>query len=290
MRVAIEVEALFIDLHAGALGRRFALHRAPRSARVQALAVYVHPFAEEMNKSRRMAMLQATALANAGWAVLQIDLLGCGDSAGEFADARWDEWVDDVVQACHWLQRRHAATDAPLWLWGLRSGCLLAAAAAALLGRPVNFLFWQPPVNGQMVLQQFLRLKLASELIAGQGKGTMQALHRSLASGAAVDVAGYRLSPALADGLARATLQAPKTPGQVEWLELSSREDASLSPATGLAAARWREAGHALHTHVVNGAAFWQSTEIECVPALLAASTGAATGTAKSPADHGIAA
>jgi len=49
--------------------------------------LYGHPFAEEMNKSRRMAGLQARALARAGYDVLQIDLRGCGGSSGDFGDA-----------------------------------------------------------------------------------------------------------------------------------------------------------------------------------------------------------
>ncbi|MCK7493610.1 MAG: alpha/beta hydrolase [Comamonadaceae bacterium] len=76
-----------------------------------------------MNKSRRMAALQSRALAAAGFAVLRVDLLGCGDSAGDFGDATWPRWVDDVVAAARWLRRQHPdAADAPLWLWGLRAG------------------------------------------------------------------------------------------------------------------------------------------------------------------------
>ncbi|MEP6965262.1 MAG: hydrolase 2, exosortase A system-associated, partial [Polaromonas sp.] len=119
-----------------------------------------------MNKSRRMAALQARALAGAGFDVLQIDLLGCGDSSGDFGDATWQSWVSDVVQACHWLQNRSdmhdaGSTPAQLWLWGLRAGCLLAVEAARQLKRPCNFLFWQPPASGKTLLQQFLRLKVA---------------------------------------------------------------------------------------------------------------------------------
>ena len=66
--------------------------------------VYIHPFAEEMNKARRMAALQSRALAAAGFDVLQIDLLGCGDSSGDFGDATWNDWVNDVVHGCRWLR------------------------------------------------------------------------------------------------------------------------------------------------------------------------------------------
>ena len=40
-----------------------------------------------------MASLQAKAMAGAGYFVLQIDLYGCGDSAGDFGDALWERWI-----------------------------------------------------------------------------------------------------------------------------------------------------------------------------------------------------
>ncbi len=280
MAVGMHTEALFVDLHPGSLGRRFLLHRSPSSGPVRALAVYVQPFAEEMNKSRRMATLQSIALANSGWAVLQIDLLGCGDSAGDFSEATWNHWVDDVVQAAHWLMSRHAAANARLWLWGLRSGCLLAADAADRLSHAVNFLFWQPATSGQAILQQFLRLKLAGELIGSHAKGTMAGIRQALDSGQAVEVAGYRLSPVLAHGLAEATLKPPAATSRVEWFELSSRAEAALNPASSIAVDRWRDAGHVVRPTVVTGPAFWQTTEIEWSSSLLVQSTATLNATA----------
>ena len=80
----------------------FCLHYAPAGASRGAV-VHVPAFAEEMNKSRRMASLQARALAAQGWHVLQLDLLGTGDSEGDFGDATWADWMDDVAEARRWL-------------------------------------------------------------------------------------------------------------------------------------------------------------------------------------------
>jgi len=260
----VPAEALFIDVRPGALGRRFAMHHVPQGGRLHGLAVYVHPFAEEMNKSRRMAALHAAAMAEAGWAVLQPDLLGCGDSAGDFGQASWDDWVDDVVQACQWLRRRHDLLQAPLCLWGLRSGCLLAAEAATRVEcLATHFLFWQPVLNGQVLLQQFLRLKLAGELIGGSGKQAMNSARQALANGQSVEIAGYRLAPGLAQGLAGTRLEPPPTVSQVDWFDLSSREDLPPSAATDSVAASWQAAGHVVRRHKVVGPSFWQTNEIE---------------------------
>ena len=78
-------EAFFLDMEPG---QRFCLFHPPAGT-CRGAALYVPPFGEEMNKSRRMAALQARALAAAGFGVLQLDLYGCGDSSGEFAEARW---------------------------------------------------------------------------------------------------------------------------------------------------------------------------------------------------------
>jgi hypothetical protein len=77
-------EAFFLPLTRGA---RACLLRTPGREPANAGAIlYVHPFAEEMNKSRRMAALQARPVRSR-LTVLQIDLYGCGDSDGNFADA-----------------------------------------------------------------------------------------------------------------------------------------------------------------------------------------------------------
>lgn len=263
-------EALFIDVGASAAGRRFAMHHLPRGGKPAGLAIYVQPFAEEMNKSRRMAALQAAAMADAGWAVLLPDLLGCGDSAGDFGQASWDDWVDDVVQSCHWLKRQHGSPSVPLCLWGLRSGCLLATEAAKHLeSTALHFLFWQPVLNGQVLLQQFLRLKLAGDLIGGMGKQAMESARQALASGQGVEVAGYRMSPGLAQGLSTARLAPAPTPCQVDWFDVSSREDSPAAPAADSAAASWQAAGHLVRRHKVVGPSFWQTSEIEVCPDLI---------------------
>ncbi len=246
------------------------------------MVLYVHPFAEEMNKSRRMAALQARALARAGYSVLQIDLLGCGDSSGDFGDATWRDWVNDVVRGCRWLLD-HENTPAtpgnlPLWLWGLRAGCLLAVEAAKELNHPCNFLFWQAPSAGKPLLQQFLRLKVAGNMLDGQSKGVMEAMRQTLASGSSVEIAGYRLSPALALGLEQATLSPPPSTNskrRLEWFELSTREDASLSPVSVKTIAQWQHAGFQVGSRAVHGPAFWQTSEIEDAPALVTATTTA---------------
>lgn len=233
--------------------------------------LFLHAFGEEMNKSRRMAALASRALADAGFAVLQIDLLGCGDSSGDVEQASWSAWVDDAVAAAQWLQQRYAG---PLWLWGERAGCLLAAEVAPRLLGTKHFLFWQPQGSGKLMLQQFLRLKMASQMQQGASKGVTEGLLADLAQGRAIEVAGYRLSPGLALGMAASSLQRAPTPqgtSHLVWLEVSSRAPAALLPAATPVLAQWREAGYTISSQVVAGPPFWQTVEIEDAPALVQA-------------------
>ena len=249
--------------------RIFAIHHAPAGPARGAL-VFAPPFAEEMNKSRRMVALQARALAAAGWHVLLVDPHGSGDSGGDFGDARWADWIEDLAGARDWLAEQAGAEP---WLWGLRSGALLAAALA-VQRLPRGLLLWQPVLSGRQHLQQFLRLKAGAEWLAGERAAKEEARPlAALQAGQAVEVAGYRLDPALALPLAEATFAVPAALPRLVWLEVMPRADGSLSPASQRVLTAL-PAGVA-HAAVVQGPSFWQAQEIETAPALIDATLAA---------------
>ena len=278
----MSVEAFFLPVGGE---QRFCIFHPADAPTPRGLVLYVHPFAEEMNKSRRMAALQSRALARTGYAVLQIDLLGCGDSAGDFGNAGWKTWVNDVVQASVWLRWRchtKGATrdNAPLWLWGLRAGCLLCTQAATYIEEPCHFLLWQPPLSGKLMLQQFLRLKLAADMLDGRASKTMDSLRNALSNGESVEIAGYTVTAELALGLEAALLTPPAGSGKnmrVEWLEVSGLEPPRLNPFPADTLDTWRQAGYELVRHVTPGPAFWQSSEIRDAPELITATTAVLT-------------
>ena len=242
-------------------GQRFCLYH-PSAGPARGALLYVHPFAEEMNRARRMAALQARAFAATGHAVLQIDLAGCGDSSGDFGGARWESWKADLALAAAWLRER---TDTPLRLWGLRLGALLALDYARTAAHPVaGMLLWQPVLKGSTYLTQFLRLRLAGALLADgdAGGGTAQ-LRAALLAGEALEIAGYDLDPRLAAALdALDPLDAFRPACPVDWIEAVTQAGAEPSPGAARAAAAWRGAGVDLRLHPVHSAPFWTTTEI----------------------------
>lgn len=256
-------EAFHIE---GPRGRRlFATLRRPVGD-PRAAIVHVPAFADEMNKSRRMVAECGRALAALGFAVLQFDLSGCGDSAGNFDQTSWSDWVDDTCTAAGWLTDRWPL---PLWLWGHRAGCMLAAQAATRLEATHGFLFWQPAPSGRSVLQQFLRLKVAAAMGDPSSRKVMEQARRELAAGLPVLVAGYRMPSALASGLEQAALatDVPRAARSV-WIEVAN-EAREPSPAVVTAAQAWRDRGHEVAVEAVQGPAFWQSVWMEHAPALI---------------------
>ena len=273
---AVKFEPLYLRLPEGR-GERFCVFH-PAVGAIRAAVLYVAPFAEEMNKARRIAARQARAFASAGCAVLLLDLKGCGDSPGDFGEASWADWVADVAAAARWLRER---TAAPLWLWGVRAGCLLLSEATPRIDDCVGWLLWQPPVSGRGPAQQFLRLRLAAGLIGGDTKGAAATLRTDIEQQGEIEVAGYRLPRALLEGFEQSVLAAPSPGIAVHWLEISSASDDTLLPASKQRIEQWRTSGVCVEATVVPGPAFWQVTEIEDAPALLEASCTAVLGSTR---------
>lgn len=264
---ASAVQPLFID---GTAGRLFALYHPPTSEHRDGCdVIYVPPFAEEMNRSRRMAALQARALAAAGVGVLALDLFGTGDSAGDFGEARWEIWREDVAAAGDWLVARNGR---PLALWGLRLGALLAAEVAAR--QPDRFrrlVLWQPVAEGKTMLTQFLRVQLATAMAAGGNRETTESLRATLAAGRPVEIAGYELAPELAAAIdaARCAACALSPASTVDWFEVSPSGEAVPSPVAQRAIDAWRAAGVTVETAAVAGQQFWSVQETVIAPQLL---------------------
>lgn len=266
----IRAEPFFLP---AAAGQRFGLFYPPAGV-CRGAVLYVHPFGEEMNKARRMAALQARALAALGYGVLALDLHGCGDSSGDFGEARWDSWKADLALGQQWLGQRLAQ---PVSLFGLRLGALLALDyARAPHSAIAQLVLWQPVQSGATFLTQFLRLRIANDMLAegGEKSGGTQALREQLRAGQVLEIAGYDLAPELAaaiEALDAAALAVTACP--VHWLEAVSADGRPLSPAGAKVTAAWEKAGVELHVHLVTCPPFWATQEIAECPALIAATS-----------------
>lgn len=274
------VEPFFFDARPGT---RFSLYHAPNpQVAPRGAILYVHPFAEELSRTRRMAALQSRAFAALGYAVLQIDLFGCGDSCGEFNAGRWQIWHDDLLLAANWLAERDSG---PLTLWGVRLGGLLALDAAARL-RPRSVLLWQPFMSGRACINEFLRMSPQLRNPAPGGPRSTAALRAQLAVHGVIEVGGYEVAVPLVkavDACDAAGLSLP--PCTVHWFAQAgaapasgAHPDAPADTAASRAAAsaarlaaRWAPGGVTLHFHALDGRSDWAGRGELDIPSLRAA-------------------
>ncbi len=260
----IQIEPFFLESPRGPM---FCIYLSSIKLAHKGSILYLHPFGEEMHKSRRMAALQARAFASFGYAVLQIDLTGCGDSVGDFADASWSAWRNDARLAHAWLLKKSAQ---PITLWGLRTGALLAADLAQQLNNLQGLLLWQPVPDGGVFLTQFLRIKLASNMLAeGQSKLGTKEMLASLEANQSVEVGGNRLSPAMAREMRGVKLAGMQPVCPITWLEVGSVNNEQLCPASQRVAEAWRNTGVRIQSQTVIGDPFWATQEISECPELI---------------------
>lgn len=268
---SIAIEPFYLH---GDNGPLFCLYTAPRAGPVRASLLYLHPFAEEMHKSRRMVALQARHLAARGFQVLQVDLTGCGDSWGGFGDAQWALWRADAWRALEWLRQR--ATGNACILWGLRLGATLAIDLATRTSDIAGLLLWQPVTNGELFLSQFLRIKLASEMLsAGSAQTGTKQLREQLKRGEPVEVGGYQIAPPLAEAISALNLPDMAPTQCVEWIEVVPDPQAPIAPAVERVVQSWGAQDCTVSPIQIAGEPFWISQEITVCPTLLDATCSA---------------
>jgi exosortase A-associated hydrolase 2 len=273
------VEPFFFDAEPGT---RFSLYHAPNPhVEPRGAILHVHPFAEELNKTRRMSWLQSRAFATLGFAVLQFDLFGCGDSCGDFNSGRWELWKSDLAVASSWLAER---TSGPLHLWGVRLGALLALDFARE-AEVDTIVLWQPFMSGRSCINQFLRQHLAAQAAgegptppAGTPRSTM-ALRAHLTTHGRIEVGGYEVAVPLVraiDACDAANLHLP--PCTVHWLANPGPAPSRMAANAERLAERWSGDGVKLHFHPVDGPRAWAADEVIEWPALLDATSALFTG------------
>jgi len=214
----------------GRQGPLFLLRRGPATG--TRCVLVVPPFAEEMNKCRRMVTLLAMQLAQSGIVTVVPDLYGTGDSGGDFVDASWALWQDDLVRTARWCED---AVGPVTGLLGIRLGCALACEDAVLAAMPAlsRTVFWQPVLDGSRHLTQFMRVRVAASMANGV-KESIADLRAELASAGEIEISGYRTSRGLATEI-EAVREPPVLParlGSVDWFELVREAGQPVSPAS----------------------------------------------------------
>lgn len=250
---AERLEARFVP---GAKGHMFCIISHPPQPQPNVHnVVFVPPFAEEMNSSRRFFASLRRALCSKGYTVIQPDVFGTGDSEGEFRDATFDIWVDDLG-----LIKHHFCTAEcqRLSFVALRSGCLLvhefltSQMDVKSTNAAENLLYLQPETSGFEVINTLLRMRSASNRLSGYSSETSASLWKRFEKEQTLRVGGYEVGHKLALQF-RDTQIVPDLSLPVQrqqWIQLELANDAVLDSTP------WSE-------HHIASKRFWQSHDIE---------------------------
>jgi exosortase A-associated hydrolase 2 len=245
----------------GAAGNLFAVYYPPaESAAAGEDVLYVHPFAAEMFASRSVIAALCRELARGGIGALTIDLYGCGDSSGDFGEARWEIWRQDLRVALYWLRERGGER---ISLWGLRLGALLALDFAAQTSEDCErILLWQPVLRGETALTQFFHMN-ADETYSGDTAAqlTDPEQRKSLPSGRRIEVAGYELASELVRSIDRVQLGplGSHVRAPIHWLEVGSTGDSAMQADSFDVVRQWQQSGIAVSSYTASGVPFWLS-------------------------------
>jgi exosortase A-associated hydrolase 1/exosortase A-associated hydrolase 2 len=259
----------------GPAGQLFiALYPSKDSCLSEEWVIHVPAFAEEMNKSRKVVRVQAAALADKGATVIVPDLFGTGDSDGDFGQADWDVWKQDIRFLIQWAVAQGAKR---VTLWGLRAGALLALDlyqdAALSIHR---LLLWQPVHSGEQLVTQFLRLRMAAGMMSGEPE-TVAQLRERLYGGETIEVAGYDVSPALIRQLDQTNLKQFLLPpdSTIDWFEVVNKPDKPLLPVSRKLIESLHAQDLGVRAITVEGEPFWATQELASAPLLIEQTTAA---------------
>lgn len=259
------MQAFFLQ---GMQRKLFAVFFPAEQSKDNKFILHIPAFAEEMNCARHIVSQQSRVFAEQGYSVLQIDLFGTGDSTGDFSEATWDSWKQDIESACQWLTAQGAES---VTFWGLRLGALLAMECASHINLKVEkLILWQPVLFGEQFFMQFLRLKTVAAMMDSKLPAVkIGELKQQLLSGQFIEVAGYLLNPELMTVVMKLDASEINLPSGTEVVLISiSSNNEPLSQKVLQFVDVMKSKQHKVIVRGVSGASFWVTHKSESLPQL----------------------
>ena len=163
------------------------------------VVILVPPFAEEMNRSKRMFVLCAQKLSEIGLNVILFDYAGTGDSEGEWGDYGYVDWLQNFHDVYEYAQTKSLHR---VDIISLRFGSLLSVDAIVNKGIVINnCIFWDPVEKGETFIRQLIRTKIAAEMSVAKSKSDKYDYLNDLDQQGFIEIAGYKLTRELIDSI-----------------------------------------------------------------------------------------
>ncbi len=237
--------------------------------------IFVPPFAEEMNRSKRMYVLCARLLADSGIHAICFDYSGTGDSSGEWGEFSYSDWVGDLNDVYQYYSKAGKSIS----FVALRFGALVLTDAIADYDlNAARCVFWDPIENGEMLTRQLIRMKIAAAMADTSKKLTTQEIKDSIKNNGHLESGGYHISESLLDSInskkitnSMASLLART---HIDWMTLGRYKDAEnkwLANSFTASELDVSDLQDKLTMHPVNDVKFWMQQEVTISPALLRA-------------------
>ncbi len=142
---------------------------------------------DEANRLRRLTVEVMRRLDGAGIDSFLPDLPGCNESLADFSQLTLADWASAMVAAARHFRASHVLA--------IRGGALVV---------PQSLPGWRyAPANGATILRQMLRIRMLAAREAGREETQGSLIEQGLVEG--LELAGYRLSPAMIAALQSAT-------------------------------------------------------------------------------------
>jgi len=257
----LEMHSIDAQFISGEKGGLFCLYRPPNEIMHDSECfVLAPPFAEEMNRSRYMCTLFSQEITSQGHGYLSVDPYGTGDSAGDFEDAEWNLWCNDLMTTCEYAR---SLGYQRISLFGIRLGALLALQVADQIDGLQRLVFWNPVVSGKTTLTQFLRIRIAASLEREEEATTVAQFVEQIDQGKSVQVAGYDISPGLFNGIMSASLEhhLDLIDIPVLWINTLASEERKVPRVEINLEKKWRANGGDITLSTVIGPSFWAAHE-----------------------------
>jgi exosortase A-associated hydrolase 2 len=258
----------------GKEGERFFTLQFSCEASPKAHIVFVPPFAEEMNRCRSLVSTQARSFAAAGYACTIIDFFGTGDSQGQLSDSSLEIWQDNIRLTIETLQRE---VSAPVTLWGLRLGGLIALHyAAQVSGEIQDIILWQPVNAANVYVTQMLRQRVASLMVRDLPAETTKEIRQRLEEGEQVEIAGYMIGGSLVREIEGIDIGAMSDlcAGKIFWLEHVTEAGKEIGVASRRTVERLSQQGGSVEVSTFSDPPIWLIHERDFAPELLTATSG----------------
>ena len=249
----------------------FLAHYSPADNNLAAerkAVIFVPPFAEEMNRSRRMYVLCARLLAGIGIDCVCFDYAGTGDSEGKwgsFSIVDWQENLKDVYQSVC----QTGISD--ISLIGVRFAALQIAHTLAAAELKINkCVLWDPIESGETYMRQLIRMKIAAAMAEESKKISTKDVLAEVEEQGSIEIGGYLLTDTMINTINELSLSGTIdkliAATDLHWMTLSrvNREGAATTPACVP-----KDLVDKLSMHLIRDTKFWMQQEVTISPLLL---------------------